>query len=132
MTNTAACKVTSACIEWTGLIQPNGYGRLHISNSAIGAHRLAWSLANGRAPKRGMDICHSCDNRKCINPDHLFEGTRSENMQDAAKKNRIYAPNKGKKVCIRGHGFTEENTKVRDNGRRECKQCRKLYDKRPR
>lgn len=120
-------KPRGECVEWAGLIQPNGYGRLHISNTNIGAHRLAWALANGRAPKRGLDICHSCDNRKCINPDHLFEGTRAKNMQDAISKGRMFAPNRGKPFCKRGHPFNDENTRIRPSGRRECKECMRMH-----
>ena len=122
-------KPRGECIEWTGIVQPNGYGRIHIFNKAIGSHRLAWALANGRAPKRSMDICHTCDNRKCINPNHLFEGTRQENMRDAVRKGRMHAPNKDKKFCKRGHAFTHENTTTRKCGRRECKTCRNMHQR---
>lgn len=126
MTNNQS-KPRGECIEWTGMINPSGYGMLNIKGISIGAHRISWALASGRAPKKGMDICHKCDNRKCINPEHLFEGTRKENMQDALHKGRLVAPNRGKQFCIRGHEFTEENTYIRTSGKRACKECHRMH-----
>jgi len=71
------------CWEWTGKLLSNGYGYF-----AKGlAHRYAWSLINGEIPK-GMYVMHSCDNRKCINPEHLSIGTPKENTQDMVRKKR--------------------------------------------
>ena len=52
-------------------------------------HRLIWILLNGEV-KKNICVCHKCDNRKCINPDHLFAGTYSDNMQDCSNKNRLF------------------------------------------
>lgn len=76
------------CWEWTGAKNLKGYGRFKINGRTYSPHRLVWEWENGPIPE-GMFICHHCDNPPCVNLDHLFCGTRSENMLDAASKGRI-------------------------------------------
>lgn len=64
-----------------------GYGALWVNGQNRGAHRLAWELKNGPIP-HGMFICHRCDNRQCVNVDHLFLGTRKDNIDDMVHKQR--------------------------------------------
>lgn len=75
------------CWEWQrGLFQDTGYGKF----LGIGAHRVAWELFNGRPIEQGKYILHSCDNKKCINPHHLREGTHQDNMDDAKQRGRMH------------------------------------------
>lgn len=55
----------------------------------ITAHRAAWIIANGREPRPSEDVCHTCDNRLCVNPAHLWVGTRKQNMADCKAKGRV-------------------------------------------
>lgn len=84
------------CWKWTGAIDSTGYGRIGIGSRQYGlihAHRLSYMLHYGSTPD-GFDICHTCDNRWCVNPEHLFLGTRKDNMRDARSKNRMKVPNR--------------------------------------
>lgn len=76
------------CWEWKGSLNTHGYGQLADGSGAPAqAHRAAFEVFHGIAPG-ASDVCHSCDNRQCINPDHLFLGSRRDNLQDMSKKER--------------------------------------------
>lgn len=76
------------CWEWKGSVtKSRGYGQIGFDNTIKGAHRVSWEIHYGEIPDE-MCICHHCDNSKCVNPFHLFIGTRSDNMQDMLHKGR--------------------------------------------
>jgi hypothetical protein len=81
------------CWPWIGAITTRGYGEMVVEKKIVGAHRLSYEIHKGKI-KNGLFVCHTCDNRKCVNPKHLFLGTQKDNMQDALKKGRIFNPNK--------------------------------------
>lgn len=76
----------SGCWIWHGSTVSNGYGTLSVGRTKL-AHRYAYETFVGPIGQ-GLDCCHKCDNRKCVNPWHLFLGTRRDNMRDCVAKNR--------------------------------------------
>lgn len=76
------------CWIWTASTQAYGHGQLRIDGRSIFAHRISWEVANLQSIPQGMCGCHKCDNPPCVNPDHIFIGTHTDNMQDAWRKGR--------------------------------------------
>lgn len=112
----------SECWEWQAAIGPHGYGRLRYDGDNRLAHRLSWSLANGRPAPDDQVVMHTCDNPPCCNPEHLVLGTQVENIEDMVKKGRHWRANVTH--CIHGHEFTPENTAYTKRGHRRCRACR--------
>lgn len=83
----------NGCINWKGGLSKKGYGvigigsRIDNSRKTVYVHRISFELHKGSIPE-GMLICHTCDNPKCVNPEHLFIGTPKDNIQDMINKNR--------------------------------------------
>lgn len=124
------------CWNWMKSLSPEGYGQFKFMGGPVKAHRIAWQLANGQIKEgkllskipTGLYVCHKCDNRKCVNPNHLFLGTAKDNSQDMTAKNRNVQSRKTH--CIRGHEFNEANTYINpaSNGR-VCKECKRDYER---
>lgn len=76
-----------SCWNWTACVNALGYGIISRSRKANIASRISWELKHGPIPD-GLCILHKCDNPRCVNPNHLFLGTRPENTADMIKKGR--------------------------------------------
>lgn len=121
------------CWNWRGNVdKAHGYGVANFCAERWKAHRLAFLLVNGDAPRLVM---HSCDNRRCVNPSHLSAATHFENNMDCLAKGRN--PIAEKTHCKRGHEYTPENTRFRPRKRadgsiaqyRECVKCVRFFNK---
>lgn len=83
-----SARTPSGCIEWSGSVLPSGYGVVNAAGDSRLAHRLAWELANGSPVPPGLVVRHSCDNRLCVNGDHLLIGTHHDNSGDMVSRSR--------------------------------------------
>ena len=79
------------CWEWQRCTNKYGYGNLKFEKKTVIAHRLAYKLANDFLPNE-LCVLHRCDNPKCVNPGHLFLGTRKDNNRDREAKGRNRNP----------------------------------------
>jgi hypothetical protein len=111
---------TDGCWLWMAYLKENGYGMATYGGKALSAHRVAWFYTHGEVP-RELDICHHCDNRRCVRPDHLFVGTRKDNMQDAKRKGRTRNWGMVATRCKYGHPFSHTDR----FGRRRCVICQR-------
>ena len=83
--------MTLWCWEWTGGTQTEGYGNFKVNGKTQLAHRVSYVMHHGPLDRREV-VLHSCDNRICVNPDHISKGSQLENMHDMMKKGRKAMP----------------------------------------
>lgn len=80
-----------ACWEWKLGTNDKGYGHLNAGGRMLKTHRVAYLLEYGEVDD-DLKVCHTCDNPPCCRPDHLFQGTQADNVQDAIQKERRFSP----------------------------------------
>lgn len=124
-------KIGPECWEWQAGKSINGYGRILFKGKNSSAHRILFQLWHNIELEKHELVLHSCNNRGCVNPDHLRAGTSADNMQDCIDSRRHFYANKTH--CINGHAFTKENTKIytgkNKNKHRGCRKCTKINGK---
>lgn len=124
----------SECWEWQHSMFTNGYGCIQLRpGENVLAHRLSYMMTTGQNLERKQLVCHTCDNRKCVNPSHMFIGSHRDNALDMIAKGRDVKPlNFRLGTCKRGHPRTPENVRYRKCGRLViCKVCQDMaYERR--
>lgn len=127
----------SGCWLWVGSQDRAGYGQIREPSGMRVATHVALELA-GRPVPSGLYACHHCDNKSCVNPDHLFIGTAKDNAQDAKRKGLLSPPPIAKKGqgmkthCHMGHSLSGYNLYVSPKGHRGCRACKQIAKKRRR
>lgn len=129
----ARCKPQpSGCIEWQGNVNNQSYGVLRASingepRKIVQAHRYAWFRAHGNVPKN-MCICHKCDNRECVNVEHMFLGTWADNNHDRSQKgrsgSRVYTDAERERYSTMNQGEKNNSAKLTEDKVREIKLLR--------
>lgn len=125
----ARCVVdANGCWLWPGSKSLNGYAQTSYRSKGCRVHRTMFEIVNNVSLPSTVDVCHTCDVRHCVNPAHLWVGTRKDNVDDMTAKARHWS--KVKTHCKRGHEFTPENTEIRQSrGKpgqgRACKTCQR-------
>lgn len=120
------------CWLWTGRPGTKGYGKFGIGPARcrrhVMAHRWAYEFFNGPIPK-GKELHHNCENRLCVNPNHLEALAPLDHQNRSPKfllaRSRHIVSYRLRTHCPKGHPYTDDNLYVYPKGNRACRQCRR-------
>lgn len=111
----------TGCWNWTGPRDKNGYGRTSYNGKSVRMNRLAAHYWFGHPLDSPLFVLHRCDNPSCVNPNHLFIGTVTDNNRDTVAKKRHRESRKTH--CPKGHPYDEVNIYWQKSGSRQCRAC---------
>jgi HNH endonuclease len=126
---------TETCWLWRGYRNANGYGMIGLSSKNMLAHRLSYEMHFGPIPP-GLSCCHHCDNPSCVRPEHLFVGTKADNMQDMVRKGRHWVHTKPELLRFGDRNVSRLYPETRPRGEQvklakvtaeQVKEIRRLY-----
>ena len=112
-------RADGSCWLWTGS-HVRGRGTIWFRNCMVSAPRMAKIISDRAWPAPGLQACHSCDNPACVNIDHIWWGTNTQNSHDAAAKGRLH--NQKRTHCANGHPLSGDNIR-KYKGCRVCRTC---------
>lgn len=120
---------SESCWDWIASVDRIGYGSFGFKGKTEKAHRVSFLLCKGDIPN-GSCVLHKCDNRKCVNPEHLYLGDMKRNMKDKMERRRHHF----QKVthCPKGHPYSGDNLYLRQaksGTSRSCKTCHREHQK---
>ena len=120
-------KLPNGCWRWTRSVSSSGYGFIQDKGIQYAAHRASMMIFKPLEYKTFLMVLHKCNYPRCINPDHLYCGTGSDNQKDSVKSGTH--GESSKTYCVHGHEYTAENTYiVPSTGYRECRKCRQINE----
>lgn len=101
------------CWEWQGAKCPRGYGSFWLEKSSFNTHRVAMFFDNNRYLDKSEVVCHKCDNKTCVNPQHLYVGTQSRNMLDKISRHKDCLDNLRQRLRLRRKLCFSDADKIR-------------------
>lgn len=117
---------SSGCWEWKSS-KRCGYGQLTFRGKHYAAHRFVFEAMVGRIADDNW-VLHHCDNRSCVNPAHLYQGTPIDNRADMLDRSRWQHPWGQRSHCANGHAYADVGYRIcKSDGSRVCRECQKNY-----
>lgn len=117
------------CWVWTKSTCGKGYGQLTFQGKHGSAHRASFRAFKGAIPD-GLLVCHTCDVRACVNPDHLYAGTHADNRRDTIERSEWSHPYAARTACAHGHTYADGTYRIARDGSRDCRICNRDHHRR--